>query len=139
MIRASWWTYETLAAESARDRNTLIRSVTAIHFYCKISSSNTLCRMLIPCFCAVSIYTVICCCVLSWRRSRPWLAIGGVISAAMACESAVGLLLLLGYGMTSVAYSMPFIVFCKYQVFEYNLTLCSHTHPIKILFSNHIR
>ncbi|PAV84529.1 hypothetical protein WR25_22041 isoform A [Diploscapter pachys] len=92
VIRASWWTYETLAAESARDRNTLI-------------------RMLIPCFCAVSIYTVICCCVLSWRRSRPWLAIGGVISAAMACESAVGLLLLLGYGMTSVAYSMPFIVF----------------------------
>ncbi|KIH64585.1 hypothetical protein ANCDUO_05104 [Ancylostoma duodenale] len=25
VIRASWWTYETLAAESARDRNQLIR------------------------------------------------------------------------------------------------------------------
>uniref|UniRef100_A0A1I7XJZ0 Transmembrane protein n=1 Tax=Heterorhabditis bacteriophora TaxID=37862 RepID=A0A1I7XJZ0_HETBA len=67
VIRASWWTYETLAAESARDRNQLIK-----------------------------------------------LAIGGVISAAMAISSAVGLLLLLGYGMTSVAYSMPFIVFCKF-------------------------
>ncbi|KAK6745211.1 hypothetical protein RB195_011745 [Necator americanus] len=64
VIRASWWTYETLAAESARDRNQLIR-----------------------------------------------LAIGGVISAALAISSAVGLLLLLGFGMTSVAYSMPFIVF----------------------------
>ncbi|CAJ0596985.1 unnamed protein product [Cylicocyclus nassatus] len=64
IIRASWWTYETLAAESARDRNQLIK-----------------------------------------------LAIGGVISAAMAIISAVGLLLLSGFGMTSVAYSMPFIVF----------------------------
>nr|CDJ96696.1 Patched domain containing protein [Haemonchus contortus] len=64
VIRANWWTYETLAAESARDRNQLIR-----------------------------------------------LAVGGVISAAMAIASAIGLLLLLGFGMTSVAYSMPFIVF----------------------------
>ncbi|GMR41816.1 hypothetical protein PMAYCL1PPCAC_12011 [Pristionchus mayeri] len=44
-------------------------------------------------------------------RSRPWLAIGGVISAAMAICSGVGLLLHLDFGMTSVAYSMPFIVF----------------------------
>ncbi|UMM22698.1 hypothetical protein L5515_003785 [Caenorhabditis briggsae] len=92
IIRASWWTYETLAAESARDRLQLI-------------------NMLLPCFVCVSIYTIACCCVFSWRRSRPWLAIGGVISAAMAIASAVGLLLLAGYGMTSVAYSMPFIVF----------------------------
>ncbi|CAI4232299.1 unnamed protein product [Auanema sp. JU1783] len=92
VIRASWWTYETLAAESARDRNQLI-------------------SMLGPCFLAVSVYTICMCCVASWRRSRPWLAIGGVISAAMAISSAVGCLLLLGYGMTSVAYSMPFIVF----------------------------
>lgn len=41
------------------------------------------------------------------------LAVGGVISAALAISSAVGLLLLLGFGMTSVAYSMPFIVFCE--------------------------
>ncbi|CAI5443983.1 unnamed protein product [Caenorhabditis angaria] len=92
IIRASWWTYETLAAESARDRLQLI-------------------NMLLPCFICVSIYTVICCCVFSWRRSRPWLAIGGVFSAAMAIASAVGILLMMGYGMTSVAYSMPFIVF----------------------------
>ncbi|CAI2348599.1 unnamed protein product [Caenorhabditis sp. 36 PRJEB53466] len=92
IIRASWWTYETLAAESARDRLQLI-------------------NMLLPCFVCVSIYTIACCCVLSWRRSRPWLAIGGVFSAAMAISSAVGVLLLAGYGMTSVAYSMPFIVF----------------------------
>ncbi|CAB3402413.1 unnamed protein product [Caenorhabditis bovis] len=92
IIRASWWTYETLAAESARDRNQLI-------------------NMLFPCFICVSIYTIACCCVFSWRRSRPWLAIGGVVSAAMAIASGIGALLLLGYGMTSVAYSMPFIVF----------------------------
>ncbi|EYC39095.1 hypothetical protein Y032_0676g1430 [Ancylostoma ceylanicum] len=92
VIRASWWTYETLAAESARDRNQLI-------------------SMLGPCFVAVSLFTIAMCCVCSWRRSRPWLAIGGVISAALAISSAVGLLLLLGFGMTSVAYSMPFIVF----------------------------
>ncbi|KAK6012991.1 hypothetical protein OSTOST_21829 [Ostertagia ostertagi] len=54
VIRANWWTYETLAAESARDRNQLIR-----------------------------------------------LAVGGVISAAMAIASAIGLLLLLGFGIPS--------------------------------------
>jgi hypothetical protein len=42
------------------------------------------------------------------------LAIGGVISAGMAIVSAVGLLLLGGFKMTSVAYSMPFIVFCEF-------------------------
>ncbi|KAK6049749.1 hypothetical protein COOONC_12746 [Cooperia oncophora] len=68
--------------------------------------------MLGPCFVAVSLFTIAMCCVCSWRRSRPWLAVGGVVSAAMAIASAIGLLLLLGYGMTSVAYSMPFIVFC---------------------------
>uniref|UniRef100_A0A183GFY0 SSD domain-containing protein n=1 Tax=Heligmosomoides polygyrus TaxID=6339 RepID=A0A183GFY0_HELPZ len=94
VIHANWWTYETLAAESARDRNQLI-------------------SMLGPCFCAVSLFTIAMCCVCSWRRSRPWLAVGGVISAALAISSAVGLLLLLGFGMTSVAYSMPFIVFCE--------------------------
>nr|CDJ87867.1 Patched domain containing protein [Haemonchus contortus] len=52
VIRANWWTYETLAAESARDRNQLIR-----------------------------------------------LAVGGVISAAMAIASAIGLLLLLGFAV----------------------------------------
>ncbi|VDD85209.1 unnamed protein product [Enterobius vermicularis] len=95
VIRTSWWTYETLASESARDREQLI-------------------RMLLPCFIVVSLYTIACCCLASWVRSRPWLAIGGVISAAMAIVSGVGLLLLCGYNMTSVAYSMPFIVFCKF-------------------------
>ncbi|KAI6241665.1 SSD domain-containing protein [Aphelenchoides fujianensis] len=92
LIRTSWWTYETLAAESARDREQLI-------------------SMLAPCFFAVSIYTIVACCVRSWIRSKPLLAVGGVINAAMAIISAVGLLLLSGFRMTSVAYSMPFIVF----------------------------
>ena len=70
-------------------------------------------RMLGPCFLVVSAYTILSCCVCSWVRSRPLLAVGGVISAAMAITSGVGLLLLLGFSMTSVAYSMPFIVFCK--------------------------
>lgn len=69
--------------------------------------------MLGPCFIVVSAYTILSCCVCSWVRSRPFLAVGGVISAAMAIVSGVGLLLLLGFNMTSVAYSMPFIVFCK--------------------------
>lgn len=94
LIETSWWTYETLASESARDREQLI-------------------KMLGPCFTVVSLYTVVCCCVRSWVRSRPWLAIGGVINAAMAIISAVGLLLLADFKITSIAYSMPFIVFCK--------------------------
>ncbi len=71
--------------------------------------------MLGPCFVVVSIYTVLCCCVGSLVRSRPWLALAGVASAAMAIISAVGALLLTGFGMTSVAYSMPFIVFCEWR------------------------
>lgn len=73
-------------------------------------------RMLLPCFIAISLYTVICCCVASSVRSRPWLGLGGVLSAAMAIISAVGLLLLCGYNMTSVACSMPFIIFCKFSL-----------------------
>uniref|UniRef100_A0AC34GN64 SSD domain-containing protein n=1 Tax=Panagrolaimus sp. ES5 TaxID=591445 RepID=A0AC34GN64_9BILA len=92
VIRTSWWTYETLASESARDRMQLI-------------------SMLGPCFIVVSLYTIVSCCVCSWVRSRPILAIGGVLSAAMAIVSGVGLLLLFNFNMTSVAYSMPFIVF----------------------------
>uniref|UniRef100_A0A915BTH5 SSD domain-containing protein n=1 Tax=Parascaris univalens TaxID=6257 RepID=A0A915BTH5_PARUN len=92
VIRVSWWTYETLASESAGDREQLK-------------------KMLLPCFIALSLYTVICCCVASSVRSRPWLGLGGVLSAAMAIISAIGLLLLCGYNMTSVACSMPFIIF----------------------------
>ncbi|KAH7731240.1 Protein PTR-19 c [Aphelenchoides avenae] len=92
LIKTSWWTYETLASESARDRQQLI-------------------RMLVPCFIVISLYTILMCCTTSWVRSRPLLAIGGVLSAAMAIASAVGLVLLCGYSLTSVAFSMPFIVF----------------------------
>uniref|UniRef100_A0A0N5BAG7 SSD domain-containing protein n=1 Tax=Strongyloides papillosus TaxID=174720 RepID=A0A0N5BAG7_STREA len=92
IIKTSWWTYETLSSESSRDRDHLI-------------------RMLVPCFLAVTLYTIFSCCVTSWIRSRPWLALGGVISAALAIISGVGLLLHCKYKMTSVAYSMPFIIF----------------------------
>lgn len=56
--------------------------------------------MLAPCFFVVSIYTIAVCCVRSWVRSRPLLAVAGVINAAMAIVSAVGLLLLAGFKMT---------------------------------------
>uniref|UniRef100_A0A0N4ZGA0 SSD domain-containing protein n=1 Tax=Parastrongyloides trichosuri TaxID=131310 RepID=A0A0N4ZGA0_PARTI len=92
VIKTSWWTYETLSSESSRDRDHLI-------------------NMLVPCFVVVTCYTILSCCVTSWIRSRPWLALGGVISAALAIISGVGLLLHCKYNMTSVAYSMPFIIF----------------------------
>uniref|UniRef100_A0A0K0DYQ7 SSD domain-containing protein n=1 Tax=Strongyloides stercoralis TaxID=6248 RepID=A0A0K0DYQ7_STRER len=92
VIKTSWWTYETLSSESSRDKNHLI-------------------KMLLPCFVVVTLYTIISCCVTSWIRSRPWLGLGGVISAALAIISGVGLLLHCKYSMTSVAYSMPFIIF----------------------------
>lgn len=100
LIRTSWWTYETLAAESARDRQQLI-------------------KMLAPCFFAISIYTIVLCCAKSWVRAQPLLAIGGVLNAGMAIVSAIGLLLLGGFNMTSVVYSMPFIVFCKFKRIKY--------------------
>lgn len=104
VIKTSWWTYETLSSESSRDKDHLI-------------------NMLIPCFIVVTLYTIISCCVGSWIRSRPWLGLGGVISAALAIISGVGLLLHCKYSMTSVAYSMPFIIFCKFYYLVKNLKL----------------
>uniref|UniRef100_A0A1I7V8D6 SSD domain-containing protein n=1 Tax=Loa loa TaxID=7209 RepID=A0A1I7V8D6_LOALO len=91
-IKPSLWTYEILAIESANGRDQLI-------------------KMLFPSFLTLLLYTILCCCIPSWIYSRPWLAIGGVISAAAAVISGIGLLLLLGYQIISVAYLMPFIVF----------------------------
>lgn len=105
-IRIAWWTHETLASESSRDRDQLV-------------------TMLAPMFFVVTVFTVACCCVGSWVRSRPWLAVGGVLSAGMAIVSGVGLLLLLGFKFTSVAYSMPFIVFCKLAIFSPSLAMSS--------------
>ncbi|KAI1713431.1 patched family domain-containing protein [Ditylenchus destructor] len=92
VIRTSWWTYETLASEAKRDRDQLK-------------------NMLIPCFLTVSLYTIAVCCVFSWSHSRPWLALGGVVSSAMSIISSVGLLLLLQFKITSIVYAMPFIIF----------------------------
>uniref|UniRef100_A0A1I7Y2K6 SSD domain-containing protein n=1 Tax=Steinernema glaseri TaxID=37863 RepID=A0A1I7Y2K6_9BILA len=92
VINVSWWTYDTLPSESAKDRDKLV-------------------SMIGPAFAVVSLYTVAMCCVFSWTRSRPLLAIGGVISAAMAIVSGVGVLLLIGSNVTSIVYSMPFIIF----------------------------
>lgn len=68
--------------------------------------------MFLPCFILVAIYTILQCCVCSWQHSRPLFALGGVICAAMSITSSIGLLLHCGFQMTSIAYSMPFIVFC---------------------------
>ncbi|VDM51870.1 unnamed protein product [Angiostrongylus costaricensis] len=91
VIRVNWWTYETISAETSKDLNKLI-------------------SMIGPCFAVVTVFTIATCCVWSWRRSRPWLALAGVFSAALAIMSGIGLLLLVGFGMTSVAYSVPFII-----------------------------
>ncbi|CAG9532728.1 unnamed protein product [Cercopithifilaria johnstoni] len=92
IIKTSLWTYETIAVESANGREQLM-------------------KMLLPSFLTLLLYTTLCCCLPSWIYSRPWLAAGGVVSAAAAVISGIGLLLLLGYHITSVAYLMPFIVF----------------------------
>uniref|UniRef100_A0A914RVD0 SSD domain-containing protein n=1 Tax=Parascaris equorum TaxID=6256 RepID=A0A914RVD0_PAREQ len=72
-------------------------------------------KMLLPCFIALSLYTVICCCVASSVRSRPWLGLSGVLSAAMAIISAIGLLLLCGYNMTTVGVDNVFILLSAWR------------------------
>jgi hypothetical protein len=73
--------------------------------------------MLLPCFLAVSLFTILLCCSFSPIHSRPILALAGVFSVAMAIGSALGLLLLLGFRFNSVVLSMPFIIFCKQILF----------------------
>lgn len=75
--------------------------------------------MFLPCFLVITIYTILQCCVCSWQYSRPLLAFGGVLCAAMSITSSIGLLLHCKFKMTSIVYSMPFIVFCKLNFFEY--------------------
>ncbi|KAL3113363.1 hypothetical protein niasHT_018978 [Heterodera trifolii] len=91
-IKANWWTYETLAAESARDQRRLR-------------------HWLLPCFASVSLLSVLFCCCSSSVFSRPLLALSGVLSVALAISAGTGLLLLLRFPLTSVVLSMPFIIF----------------------------
>uniref|UniRef100_A0A914GUF8 SSD domain-containing protein n=1 Tax=Globodera rostochiensis TaxID=31243 RepID=A0A914GUF8_GLORO len=91
-IRANWWTYETLAAESAHDQRRL-------QFW------------LLPCFVTVSLFSMLLCCCSSPVFSRPLLALSGVLSVALAISSGTGFLLLLGFPVTSVVLAMPFIIF----------------------------
>ncbi|VDO72281.1 unnamed protein product [Onchocerca flexuosa] len=67
--------------------------------------------MLLPCFLTLLLYTILCCCLSSWIYSRPWLAIGGVISVTAAVISGISFLLLLGQHIISVVYLMPFVIF----------------------------
>lgn len=94
LIRAHWWTSETLPSEAARDRQTLL-------------------HLLVPLFAVVTSFTLLCCLMGNVVQSRPWLGLAGVVSAALAILSSIGALLLSGHKFTSVAYCMPFIVFCK--------------------------
>ncbi|KAL3102567.1 hypothetical protein niasHS_000895 [Heterodera schachtii] len=91
-IKANWWTYETLAAESARDQRRLR-------------------HWLLPCFASVSLLSVLFCCCSSSVFSRPLLALSGVLSVALAISAGTGLLLLLRFPLTSVVLAMPFIIF----------------------------
>ncbi|KAL3074453.1 hypothetical protein niasHS_015283 [Heterodera schachtii] len=91
-IKANWWTYETLAAESARDQRRLR-------------------HWLLPCFASVSLLSVVFCCCSSSVFSRPLLALSGVLSVALAISAGTGLLLLLRFPLTSVVLAMPFIIF----------------------------
>lgn len=79
--------------------------------------------MLLPSFSTQLLYTSLCCCLPSSIYFPPWLAIGGVVSAVAAVMSGIGLLLLSGYHITSVAYLMPFVIFCKLELKSYQNNL----------------
>lgn len=93
-INVAWWTSETLAGESYKDMQILL-------------------KLLAPLFVVVTVFTVCCCFVKSWLRSKPLLGLCGVASAAASIVSSIGLCLLGGEKLTSVSYFMPFVIFCK--------------------------
>lgn len=93
-LTVAWWTSETLAGESYKDTKILL-------------------KLLAPLFVVVTVFTIVCCFVKSWRKSKPWLGLCGVASAAGSIVSSIGLCLLGGEKLTSVSYFMPFVIFCK--------------------------
>lgn len=70
----------------------------------------------------------------SWTLSRPLLAFFGVISAAMSISSSIGLLLLIGFQMTSMVYAIPIIIFGKFLIL-FNKFLAVGVDNIFILLS----
>jgi hypothetical protein len=54
--------------------------------------------------------------------SKPWLSLGGILSAAMGIATAEGLLSLIGVPFIQIAMITPFLVLCKclYHFRDYN-------------------
>lgn len=77
------------------------------------SDTKTLTILLGPLFAIVTGFTLACCFVRSWVRSKPDLGVAGILSAACAIVSAMGLLMFTRMRITTVTFFMPYIIFCE--------------------------
>uniref|UniRef100_A0A915HUW1 SSD domain-containing protein n=1 Tax=Romanomermis culicivorax TaxID=13658 RepID=A0A915HUW1_ROMCU len=78
--------------------------------------TKLLSKLFAPMSLAVTLFTVGCCFVNNMLRSKPLLGLTGIISAALSIVASMGLLLLCGLQVTSLAYAMPFLIFGKFYI-----------------------
>ena len=72
----------------------------------------------------VRVYLYCSCMMTDWVRSKPWLALLGVISAGLSLLSVFGLLSALGVRAVPQVGLVPFLILGKYQSFCFVFFLC---------------
>jgi len=72
---------------------------------------------------------------IDWVRSKPLLAVVGILEPGMAIVSAMGFLLLIGAPYNDTVIVMPFLVFGKFLSIHYvNKISLSYLVGIKLMF-----
>ena len=72
------------------------------------------------------VFALLSCLMFDWVRSKPFVAISGLVAAAMGVVSAMGLLSFVGVPFASVIGTMPFLIMGEFYFFPFLFAACCY-------------